>query len=84
MVDYSYSREYAAAYAAHAAAFDVFDAVRTNYRARLVGDAEFLAARAAYAASTALFDAAYAAEVEREVVEEAAEEAARPAQGELF
>ena len=83
-MEYTYSREYAAAYAAHAAAFDVFDAVRKDYRLRVVGDAEFLAARAAYAASTALFDAAYAAEAEREVVEEAAEEAAKPAQGELF
>jgi len=58
--------EYEAALAAHHAAFDIFDAVRTAYRAMQIGDAEFLAARAVYAAATAEFDIAYAAERDAE------------------
>ena len=54
--------EYAAAIAAHNAAFAKFDAVRTAYRARKVGDAEFLAAKKAYEVATKAYDAAFAKE----------------------
>lgn len=56
------STEYAAALAAHNAAFAKFDAVRDAYRARTVGDAEFLTARAEYDAATAVYDEAFAKE----------------------
>lgn len=56
------SKEYAAALEAHDAAFHKFDAVRKAYRAREVGDAEFLAAKAEYDAATAIYDAAFAKE----------------------
>ena len=54
------TNEYKAAYDAHNVAIHKFNAVRDAYRARMVGDAEFLAAKAEYAESTKLFDAAYA------------------------
>ena len=54
--------EYAAALESHNVAFRAFDAVRNDYRARSVGDAEFLAARAKYEAATKIFDAAFEAE----------------------
>ena len=54
------AKEYGAAYDAHNAAWRVFDVVRIGYRAGKVGDAEFIAARAAYAAATARYDAAFA------------------------
>jgi hypothetical protein len=56
------SKEYAAALEAHNAAYAKFDAIRSEYRARKVGDAEFLAARAEYVAATAIYDEAFAAE----------------------
>ena len=56
------SNEYAAALAAHNAAFAKFDAVRTAYRAQKVGDAEFLTAKKEYDAATNAYDAAYAKE----------------------
>jgi hypothetical protein len=39
-----------------------FMAVQADYRARKIGDAEYLAARAEYEASEKAFDAAYAKE----------------------
>lgn len=54
------TEEYKAAYDAHNEATTKFYAVRDAYRARLIGDAEFLAAKAEYAEATKLFDAAYA------------------------
>lgn len=56
------SPEYAAAIAAHDAAQRKFDAVLQAYRARTVGDDEFLAARREYGAATAVFDVAFAKE----------------------
>ena len=56
------SPEYNAAIEASNAAIKTFFAVRDAYRARTVGDAEFLAAKAAYEASRKAFDAAYDAE----------------------
>ena len=42
-----------------------FSAAQHAYRARLINDAEFLAARAEYVESDKAFDAAYAAEESR-------------------
>jgi hypothetical protein len=50
-----------------------FDAIRNDYRAMKIGDAEFLAAKAEYEAATPKFDEAYG--------EEAANQAAREASG---
>ena len=57
------SPQYDAAYTAHNAALAAFHAVRDAYRARAVGDAEFLAAKATLTAANALYDAAFDAEV---------------------
>jgi hypothetical protein len=57
------SKEYAAALEAHNLASKAFNAVRDDYRAGKVGDAEFLAARNAFHAATAIYDAAFTAEV---------------------
>lgn len=57
------SPAYEAAYEAHNVAIKKFNVVRDAYRARTVGDAEFLAARVEYEEATKLFDAAFAAEV---------------------
>ena len=54
------SKAYEAAIKAHNEATAKFHAVRDAYRARQVGDAEFLAARKEYRAATAQFDAAFA------------------------
>jgi hypothetical protein len=56
------SNEYAAALAAHNAAFAKFNAVRNAYRALKVGDAEFLAAKKEYDEVTKVYDAAFAKE----------------------
>jgi hypothetical protein len=56
------SNKYAEAIAAHNAAFAKFDAVRSDYRAMKVGDAEFLAAKKEYDAATAVYDEAFAKE----------------------
>jgi hypothetical protein len=56
------TKEYAKALEDHSAAFRKFDAVRADYRARKVGDDEFLAAKKEYDAATAAYDAAYAKE----------------------
>lgn len=53
------SNEYAAALAAHNVAIAKFHAVRDAYRARTVGDAEFLAAKKEYEAATKVYDAAF-------------------------
>jgi hypothetical protein len=47
--------------AKHNEAQKAFHSVRNDYRNRIVGDAEFLAAKAVYDASTAEYDAAFAA-----------------------
>jgi hypothetical protein len=52
--------EYAAALEASRVAYRKFDAVRNDYRALKVGDAEFLAAKAEYEESEKAFDAAFA------------------------
>lgn len=44
------------------AAFAVYDVAVKAYRAREIGDAEFLAARAIYKTAEAKFDEAFAAE----------------------
>jgi len=59
------SKQYEAALEASRAAYTKFDAVRRNYRAQKIGDAEFLAAKREYDAAFADFDAAYAAEQAR-------------------
>jgi hypothetical protein len=56
------SAAYEAACAAHTEAFHVYDQAVSDYRSMKIGDTEYLAARAAYAAATAVFDAAFAAE----------------------
>jgi hypothetical protein len=55
-------KTYDDAIAAHNRAAAVFRAAQTAYRTRQIGDAEFLAARAAYDESTKIFDAAFTAE----------------------
>ena len=57
------STHYEAAYAAHNQALAEFNAVRDSYRARAVGDAEFLAAKTKLTSANALYDAAFDAEV---------------------
>lgn len=54
------AKAYGAAYDAHSAAFQEFDAVRVQYRAGAVSDSVFLAARAKFAAATKAYDEAYA------------------------
>ena len=56
------SPAYEAACATHSAAYHAFQVVTDAYRAQTIGDAEYLAARAVYAAATAAFDVAFAAE----------------------
>jgi hypothetical protein len=58
--------KYDIAYAAHSEASTVFMAAQKAYRARLIGDVEFLQAREVLKAADAAFDAAYAAEAARE------------------
>lgn len=52
---------YEAANAAHLASFTAFQAKTEAYRARKIGDAEYLAARKAHAAVQDAFDVAFAA-----------------------
>lgn len=52
--------EYLAALNAHNAAIRKFHTVRDQYRAGLVDDAAFIAARKVYDAATAAYDVAYA------------------------
>jgi outer membrane protein TolC len=54
------ANEYKKALDAHNAAAQAFEKVRDAYRARVIGDDEFLAARAAYTKATEAFDAAFA------------------------
>lgn len=56
------SAAYLAAYDRHAEAAKRYDAARVAYRTRLIGDAEFLAARAKYDAVVSEFDRAFATE----------------------
>jgi len=56
------SKAYEAAIAKHDRAIHAFHKVRDAYRARQIGDAEFLRARKAYDAATAEFDRAFAKE----------------------
>jgi hypothetical protein len=65
---------YEAAIAAHNAAQAVYFPIRDGFLAGSVSDATYFAARKAYDAATADFDAAYAIEAARE--DDAAEEAA--------
>jgi len=60
-MDATINADYQAALLAHDAAFAKYRVVRDAYRARTVGDAEFLAARAEYDAATEAFDVAFAA-----------------------
>lgn len=53
---------YETAISKHNDALKTFQAVRDAYRARIVGDAEFLVAKAAYNVATNKYDAAYAVE----------------------
>lgn len=59
------SQEYGAAIAAHDAAIAEYEIARDAYRARTVDDAEFLPAKAKFAAATAVVDVAFAAEAAR-------------------
>lgn len=59
------SPAYLAALEASNVAIRKYNAVRDAYRARTVGDAEFLAAREAYMLAQEAFDAAFAAEEAR-------------------
>lgn len=56
------SPEYAAAYAAHNEAHALLRKAQLAYRARQIGDAEYLAARKVEEDALRAFDAAYAAE----------------------
>lgn len=60
------SAEYQRAYEKSARAIREFNEAKRAYRAREIGDTEFLRARAAYDRAMAEYDAAYAAEQERE------------------
>lgn len=53
------SPEYRAALATHDAALQVYQEAVTAYRSRVIGDAEFLAARKVKLAADAAFDAAF-------------------------
>ena len=59
------TKEYAAALAEHNAAQATFNAVTKAYRARQIGDDEYLAARAAYGRATKKFDEAFDREANR-------------------
>jgi hypothetical protein len=61
----SMSLEYSKARDAMRAANAAFDKVTRAYRARQIGDAEYLAARRVWEAAEDVFDAAYAAEESR-------------------
>jgi hypothetical protein len=63
------SNTYQVALAAHDEACKLITEARRAYRALEIGDSEFIAARKAFDAATALFDAAWNAESEREEVE---------------
>lgn len=56
------SNEYKAAYEKSGEAIRAFKVAQVAYRTRQIGDAEFLAARKAYDAAMAEYDAAYAKE----------------------
>lgn len=76
------SSEYEAAYTAANAAAAKFREVTDQYRARKIGDAEYLAARKEYDAANATFDDAYAKEEARAPDAEPTEP--KPEQGALF
>lgn len=59
------TKEYAAAIEAHSAACVPFYAAQKAYRLRQIGDAEFLAARAAFNVAQSAFDVAYQAAQDR-------------------
>jgi hypothetical protein len=78
----SMTNEYAIAINAHNTASKIFVCAQNAYRARTIGDAEFIAARKAFAAATEIFDAAFAKE---SAIEEAVEvETANDSQLALF
>lgn len=59
------SAEYLAAYDASNIAIRAFRKAQDDYRAQIIGDAAYLAARANYNAACAEYDAAYAVEQAR-------------------
>ncbi len=59
--------EYEQACKEHAAAFKIFDSARSQYRARVIGDNEFLLARQIFNVATAKYDLAFAKEQLRAV-----------------
>ena len=61
-LDIDGSLAYKLAYLHHKAAAVEFRLIREGFRARKISDAEFIAARKAYDAAAAEFDAAYEAE----------------------
>jgi len=67
------TNEYAIALADHNAASKVFTVAQNAYRARTIGDAEFVAARKAFDAATEIYDVAFAAEASIEESAEAVE-----------
>ena len=56
------TKEYELARLKHNQACRTFAAIQSDYRARKIGDAEYLAGRTAYDESTAEFDVAFSAE----------------------
>jgi hypothetical protein len=58
----AFSAEYLAALEAHNVACRSFSKIQKAYRAREIGDQEFIAGRKAYDAATAIYDAAFAKE----------------------
>ena len=54
------TKAYEEALNAHSSAFHAFDAIRNEYRAGKISDAEFLAARKVYDEATKVYDAAFA------------------------
>jgi len=59
------TKAYQSALTAHDAAYRVYSVSRDAYRARTVGDIEFIAAKDAWNAATAIFDKAFAKEANR-------------------
>lgn len=64
------SNTYQVALAAHNEACKLISEARRAYRALEIGDSEFIAARTAFDAATALYDAAFDEESNREEIEE--------------
>lgn len=68
------TNEYAIALESHNAASKIFTAAQAAYRARTIGDAEFITARKAFDAATEIYDAAFNAEAALEEVAEVVED----------